>query len=102
MGFHAFDVPIMESFDRRVLDRAVRSLGLTSAGFSNELRSPKPQASSAIGPGMIGLGQLMCDAVLDAGAAEDMEADEDAIRSGPFFGRSAKAMPLSVSAVWIL
>ena len=65
MGIQAFDVRIMVRFDRRVLDRAVHSLGLT------------------IGPRMIGLGQLMSYAVLDAGAAEDVEADEDTVRPRP-------------------
>ena len=56
MSFQALDVRVVEHLDRGVFDRAVHPFGL------------------AVGPRMIRLGQLVGDAVLGAGAAEDVAA----------------------------
>jgi len=82
--FQAFDVAVVEGFDRRILDGAVHSFGL------------------AVGPGVIRLGQMMLDAMLVADTVEDVGAKETPGRAFPVLGRSAKADPLSVSTLWIL
>lgn len=41
------------------------------------------------------------DTVCGTDAVDDVRAKEAAARSGAVLGRSAKAMPLSVSTVWI-
>ena len=56
MGLQAFQIVVVEDLDRGVLGRAVHPLGL------------------AIGPGVIGLGQPVLDAVGDANAVEDVGA----------------------------
>ncbi len=56
----AFQVVVVEVPDRGVLDGAVHPLGL------------------AIGSGMVGLGEPMLDAIVDADAAEDVTAGEAA------------------------
>ena len=73
----------MEGLDGGVFDGSVHPLGLT------------------VGPGVVGLGQPVLDLVLGADAIEDVAA-EDGLDFGErprFLGRSAKAMPLSVSTV---
>ena len=74
----------MEDLDGRVFDRPVHSLGLT------------------IRPRMIRLCQPVLDAVLGTDTIEDVGADIAARAPFLFFGRSANAMPLSVSTVWFL
>src|SRR5271157_3783400 len=54
----AFEVFVVEDFDRGVFDGAVHSLCL------------------AVGPGMVGLGQPMLDPLFDADAIEDVRAEE--------------------------
>src|SRR5271155_3565806 len=79
----AFEVFVVEDFDRGVFDGSVHSLCL------------------AVGPGVIGLGQPVLDPMFDADAIEDVAGPRNR-RLGPsrFLGRSAKAIPLSVSTVW--
>jgi hypothetical protein len=79
-----FEVFVVEDFDRGVLDSSVHSLGL------------------AVGPGMIGLGQLVLDPMFDADAIEDVRPRKRRLGPSRFLGRSAKAIPLSASTVWIL
>src|SRR6202171_186962 len=57
MGLQAVEVVVVEDFDGGVLDGSVHALGL------------------AVGPGMVGLGQAMLDAVGGAGTVEDMRAE---------------------------
>ncbi len=85
--FEALDIRVVEQFERRIVDGAVRAFGLTSAGFSNELRSPEPQASSAIGPRMVRLGQPVFDAMLDADSVENMRAEKSAAGAVAVFGQ---------------
>jgi len=54
----AFEVFVVEDFDRGVFDGSVHSLCL------------------AVGPGMIGLGQPVLDPMFDADAIEDVRAEE--------------------------
>ncbi len=63
----------MEDPDCRVLDGAVHALGL------------------AVGPWMIGLGRLVCDAIFDADAIEDVLTEPGAGGAVAVLGRSAKA-----------
>jgi hypothetical protein len=73
----------MEDLEGGFLDGPVHPLGL------------------AIGPGMVWFGQLVLDPVLIADAIEDVGAEITPGGSIPVFGKSAKAMPLSVSTMWI-
>jgi hypothetical protein len=52
---------------------------------------------------VVGLGEAVLDAVLVADPVEDVAAEDglDLGMTARFLGRSAKAMPLSVSTVWI-
>jgi hypothetical protein len=84
MGLQAVQIVGVEDLDCGVLDRAVHSLGL------------------AVGPRVIGLGQPVLDAVLHADSVEDVGPRKRWLGPSRFLGRSAKAMPLSVSTVWIL
>ena len=84
MSLQAFQVVVVVDLDRGVLDRAVHPLGL------------------AIGPRVVGLGQPVLDAMFDADAVEDVRTEQACAGPIPFLGRSAKAMPLSVSTMWIL
>jgi hypothetical protein len=83
MGLEAFDVRVMEDLDRGLFGGSVHSLGV------------------AIGPRMIWLGQLVFDAILIADAIEDVRPEIPSGWSVPVFGRSTKAMPLSVKTAWI-
>lgn len=69
---------------RRLLDRAVHALDLP------------------VGPGVIGLGESVLDAVLVADALKDMPAQVPVGAPAPVLGCSANAIPLSVSTAWIL
>ncbi len=66
---------VIEALAGRFLDGPVHSLDLTSAGFSNEPRSPEPQASSAVRPGVLRFGQPMVDIVPCTGEFEGMGAE---------------------------
>lgn len=83
MGLETLQIIIVVDLDGGVLDGAVHPLGL------------------AIRLGMVELGQPMLDVIGDADTAEDMRAEKAAAGAGAVLGRSAKAMPLSVSTVWI-
>lgn len=61
----ACQIFVVEDLDGRILDRPIHALGLP------------------IGPGMVGLGQTMLDAVLDANAIEDVRSEELSARSSP-------------------
>ena len=69
MGFQTFQAVIVKGLECRVLDSPVHPLGLP------------------IGPRMIRLGEAVLDGEFSAGAIEGV------------FGKSAKAIPLSVSTV---
>src|SRR6476660_4645756 len=84
MGFEIFQVVVMVGLDRSVLDRPVHPLSL------------------AVGPRVVRLGQPVLYGVCHADAIEDVRTEEAALGPSRFLGRSAKAMPLSVSTVWIL
>ena len=83
MGLQAFQVVVVVDLDCGVIDRAVHPLGL------------------AVGPRVVGLGQPVLYPVGDADAVEDVRTEVAAAGPPLFFGRSAKAMSLSVSTVWI-
>ncbi len=57
MSFEAFDVRVVELLDVGFFDGSVHAFGL------------------AVGPGMVGLGQLVLDAVLVADTIEDVGAE---------------------------
>ena len=68
MGLETFQIVVMVSLDRGVLDRPVHPLGL------------------AIRRGMVRLGQPVFDAICDADTIEDMWAEEKAAGAGAIPG----------------
>ena len=69
----AVEIRVVEDFERRVLDGAVHPLCL------------------AVGPGVVGLGQLVSNAVFLACPPEDMQADIETVWAGPVFRQIGKS-----------
>ena len=64
--------------------RPVHQLDLTYASFSSQLCWPEPQAGSAVGPGVLWLGQPMIDVIDGAGILESVSPDRLSSLEGLF------------------